>query len=69
MKGSHAKLAWFGIGAVCALLVALLVPSCAKKHKVERGGVAEAASRPGRGTTVTVTLPRVPTFQPAVIES
>ena len=33
------------------------------------GGSIAVTSRPGRGTTVTVTLPRVPTFQPAVIES
>ncbi len=43
MKGSNAKLTWFGIGALCTLLVALIVPSCAKKAKIERGGVAEAA--------------------------
>jgi nitrous-oxide reductase len=43
MKGSNAGLKWFGIGVLCALLVAVLAPSCAKKPKVERGGVAEAA--------------------------
>ena len=43
MKGSNAGLKWFGMGALCALLVAVLAPSCAKKPKIERGGVAEAA--------------------------
>jgi two-component system OmpR family sensor kinase len=33
------------------------------------GGSIAVTSRPGRGTTFTVTLPRVPTFQAAVIES
>jgi two-component system OmpR family sensor kinase len=33
------------------------------------GGSIAVTSRPGRGTTFTVTLPREPTSQPAVIES
>jgi len=43
MKSNKAKLTWLGIGALSALLIVLAIPSCAKKPKVERGGVAEAA--------------------------
>jgi nitrous-oxide reductase len=43
MKRNKVRLTWFGLGAVCALLVFLAVPSCAKKATVERSGVAEAA--------------------------
>ena len=43
MKGNHTKLTWFGIGALCAVVVFLAHVGCSKKPKVERGDVAEAA--------------------------
>ena len=43
MKGNHTKLTWFGIGALCAVVVFLAHVGCSKKPKIERGDVAEAA--------------------------
>jgi nitrous-oxide reductase len=43
MNSKSVKLTWLGIGALSVLLIVLAIPSCAKKPKVERGGVAEAA--------------------------
>ena len=43
MKGNHTKLTWFGIGALCVVVVFLAHVGCSKKPKVERGDVAEAA--------------------------
>jgi nitrous-oxide reductase len=43
MKGNKAKLTWFSIGALCALVVSLVLVSCEKKPRVERAGAAEAA--------------------------
>lgn len=43
MKGNYTKLTWFGLGLLSALIVAGILVSCAKKPRVERGDVTEAA--------------------------
>ena len=43
MKRNQVTLTWFALGAVCALMVFLALPSCSRKATVERSGVAEAA--------------------------
>ncbi len=41
--GNRSKIAWFGVGALCALTVILVLASCGRKPRVERAGAAEAA--------------------------
>jgi nitrous-oxide reductase len=43
MKGNRTKLAWFGIGVMCSLVLSFMLVSCREKPKVERTGAAEAA--------------------------
>ncbi len=43
MSGNETKLAWFGMGALCALAVSLALFNCGKKPRVERAAAAEAA--------------------------
>ncbi|HEX6187395.1 MAG TPA: Sec-dependent nitrous-oxide reductase [Pyrinomonadaceae bacterium] len=43
MKGNRSKFTWFGLGALCALLVLGAYVGCSKKPATERGDTAEAA--------------------------
>lgn len=43
MKSNRSKFTWFGLGALCALLVLVTYGGCSKKPTIERGDTAEAA--------------------------
>ena len=43
MKGNRSKFTWFGLGALCALLMLGAYVGCSKKPTTERGDTAEAA--------------------------